>query len=243
MEPFIEDDPLGIFSQAPIGSYQEPSPVDDQSTIHTDFDRWMEQQYPTTVDEPTTLPPTTAPTLVQPYDMVPNSGMGLYEIQLAMVEPARVESPLPDNYTRPPKRVRFEAMGVGKDMKDTVAIPGILAYNTGSFHTAIPKTNDITVGNESMAAFNMAVYLMEKKIKPETVKQIGVMFANRACLNCVETTKMTGVPKCGDVVKGEMYCNTCLASKNVIQPPTAHEQFDKWLQQPFHKWCYNMKAE
>lgn len=255
MEPYFDDDLLTLeaptIMEQPI---QLLGPMPD-----ADFQVWLEQQVFEMQQTQYEAPGTDTYSMPTPASyMVPNSTTGIIEIQQVFVNTSAmaaamgtnisVEPPLPDNYTRPPKRVRYQPMDLGennkkKDMKEEVTRPATLSYNTKSFNTAVPKTNDVTIGNEMMAGFNLAVYLMEKKIAPVTVKEIGCLFANRACLNCIEVAEITGVPKRGDVVKGEMYCNTCLMSKHVILPPTQHEQFDKWLQQPFHKWCYNMKAE
>jgi hypothetical protein len=127
--------------------------------------------------------------------------------------------------------------GFNKDMKPEVNAPFVASYNSKSFTNGAPKTNDIKMGDETMAACNLAVFLMDKGIGALNTKSICSMFGNRACMGCVNKEYL----KRGDVVKGQMYCSTCLKSADVPKAATMEEQFLQWVSQPFDMWCYNIK--
>ena len=140
--------------------------------------------------------------------------------------------------TLPPPTVCHEPMeGFSKDMKPDVNAPFVSSYNTKTFTNGAPKTNDIAMGNETMTAVNLSVFLMEKGIGAINTKAICSMFGNRACLGCVSKEYL----KRGDVVKGQMYCHTCLKSADVPKAATLEGQFQQWVSQPFSSWCYNIK--
>jgi hypothetical protein len=149
-----------------------------------------------------------------------------------------VEAQLP-TITMPPNQVIFVGMeGVGKDIKPEIAAPFVASYNAATFITTAPKTNDASIGNETMTTVKLSNLLHAHKVAPINVTQICACFSNRACLACVDK----GPSKRGDVVKGEMYCHQCLTSTRIYRPPTLEAQMVKWLTQNFDKWCYNIKS-
>jgi hypothetical protein len=150
----------------------------------------------------------------------------------------QVEQQLP-TITLPPDQVVFVEMdGVNKDIKPEVASPFVLSYNAATFITTAPKTNDVSFGKEIMTTVKLSNLLHAHYIPAIKVTQICACFSNMACLACVEK----GPSKRGDVVKGEMYCNTCLTSTRISCPPTLETQMVKWLTQNFDNWCYNIKS-
>lgn len=108
--------------------------------------------------------------------------------------------------------------------------PDIDAYNKGALYSTFLKTK-VRGEAAELSLMAMAMTMMhDYGIPSSTALRISKFLPNRACMGC-------GPEKRSDVVKGWMYCSAC-QGKSV----SVAEDFIKWVQQPFDKWCYSVKS-